>query len=425
MPPAMPDRRTGPNDMAADRNPSRLALQPAFRRLAWSNLAAQSAEQIALAAAPLVAVTSFGSGPGETGMLQTVLTLPFVLLAVPAGLVADRFRRARVLAVAEAARSLALGAVVILLWQGALTFWLLAALGFLAVCGTVVFSVAAPALVPALVTSDALPLANARLELARTVAFAGGPALGGVLVGLTGAGFAFAGAVALSCLAAGLLARIEEPAPQGSGRRQPLEEIREGAVFVWRHPLLAPVFATQTIFNVGMFMILAVFVPHAVSTLGLSAEGVGLVLACYGIGMVAGALVAPTIIATVRFGAVVGIGPMTGVLAAFVLALTSLWPWPALAALGLFLFGVGPIVWVVSTATLRQAVTPASLLGRVSAVNILSYGARPIGSAFGAGIATVGGTSACLWAAFLLFAVQAATILLSPVVRLESRPVVA
>lgn len=53
-----------------------------FNRLAWSNLAAQSAEQIALAAAPIVAVLTLGVAEGQTGLLQTALTLPFVLFAI-------------------------------------------------------------------------------------------------------------------------------------------------------------------------------------------------------------------------------------------------------------------------------------------------------------------------------------------------------
>ena len=56
-----------------------------FPRLAWSNLAAQSAEQIGLAATPLVAVLALGAGAGETGFLQTAQTLPFLLLAIPGG----------------------------------------------------------------------------------------------------------------------------------------------------------------------------------------------------------------------------------------------------------------------------------------------------------------------------------------------------
>ena len=68
-------------------------LPPTFNRLAWSNLAAQSAEQIALAAAPIVAVILLGVGEGQTGLLQTALTLPFVLFAIPAGVLADRMSR--------------------------------------------------------------------------------------------------------------------------------------------------------------------------------------------------------------------------------------------------------------------------------------------------------------------------------------------
>src|SRR5207244_2910942 len=167
------------------------SLPATFNRLAWSNLAAQSAEQIALAAAPIVAVLLLGVGEGQTGALQTALTLPFILFAIPAGLAADRMSRRFLMAAAEALRAAALAAILLLIWLGALNLPLLALLGFAAVCGTVVYSVAAPALVPSLVSSDLLPAANARIELARTIAFASGPALGGALVGWWGASLAF------------------------------------------------------------------------------------------------------------------------------------------------------------------------------------------------------------------------------------------
>jgi MFS family permease len=121
-------------------------LPPTFNRLAWSNLVAQSAEQIALAAAPIVAVLSLGVGEGESGLLQTALTLPFVLFAIPAGLLADRISRRALMAGAEALRAMALFAILLLIQLGLLTLPLLALSGFVAVCGTVVYSVAAPAL---------------------------------------------------------------------------------------------------------------------------------------------------------------------------------------------------------------------------------------------------------------------------------------
>src|SRR4051794_21274032 len=106
------------------------ALPTTFNRLAWSNLAAQSAEQIALAAAPIVAVLVLGVGEGQTGLLQTALTLPFVLFAIPAGLLADRMSRRRLMASAEALRAFALTAILALIGLNLLTLPLLAIAGF-------------------------------------------------------------------------------------------------------------------------------------------------------------------------------------------------------------------------------------------------------------------------------------------------------
>src|SRR5579859_7179298 len=261
------------------------SLPSTFNRLAWSNLAAQSAEQIALAAAPIVAVLMLGVAEGETGLLQTALTLPFILFAIPAGLLTDRISRRKLMAGAEALRAAALAAILVLIWFGGLTLSLLALLGFIAVCGTVVYSVAAPALVPSLVSPQLLPAANARIELARTIAFASGPALGGVLVGWVGAAPAFGFATALSVVAVVLLSGLYEPAREAAPRRHPLQDTKEGASFVLHHALLRPVFITQFIFNTGSFLVLAVFVPYAVRRFGVSAIGVGTTLAMYGVGM--------------------------------------------------------------------------------------------------------------------------------------------
>jgi len=397
---------------------------PAFLRLAWSNLAAQSAEQVALAAAPLVAVLAFDAGTGATGLLQAAQTLPFLLLSIPAGLLADRaVSRSRLLAAAEALRAASLALILALIGLGLLTLPLLALLGFVGAAGTVAYSVTTPALVPSLVRREFLPAANGRVELARTTAFAAGPALGGALVGWVGAGPAFGVAAGLSVLAVVLLSGVRElPRPEAPRRRQPLDEVREGAAFVFRHPLLRPVFATQVVFNLSFFLLQAAYVPYAVRHLGLDALGVGLTLAAYGAGLVAGALVAARVVAAVPFGAAVGIGPLSGLAASLVMALTIPLPWPPLAGLAFFVMGAGPAVWVVSTTTLRQTVTPAGLLGRVSALNILAYGARPIGAALGALVGEVYGPEACLLLAALGFFVQVLIIFGSPVPRLTRLP---
>jgi predicted MFS family arabinose efflux permease len=401
------------------------SLSPTFTRLAWSNLAAQSAEQIGLAAAPMVAVLTLGAGVAATGLLQTAQTLPFVLFAIPAGLLADRTSRRRVMAGAEALRALSLLAVLALVWLEWLSVPLLAALGFVGACGTVAYSVAAPALVPSLVSPGALAVANGRLELARTVAFAGGPALAGALVGWTGGALAFGAASALSIWAVFMLAGLREPARAPTAERDTVAEIREGARFVFGHALLRPIFVTQFVFNAAFFTLQAVYVPYAVAHLGLSASAVGVTLAAYGVGMIAGALASARIMHRVAFGRVIALGPVAGFVASLLMVATIWAPSGALAALGFFLMGAGPIVWVISTATLRQSVTPPALLGRVSAINITAYGARPAGAALGALVGGLYGAETCLVLAALGFLVQALVILTSPVLAVARQPAMA
>ncbi len=303
-----------------------VGLPAKFKRLAWSNLAAQSAEQIGLAATPIVAVLALGAQEGATGALQTAQTLPFLLASIPAGVLVDRMSRARLMASAETLRVVSLLAVLALMMLGALTLPLLAALGFIGACGTVVYGVAAPALVPSLVERDALPAANGRIELARTTAYAGGPALGGALVGWIGGAPAFAVAAVLSAVAVVLLAGLAEPARPRTSPAHPWSDVREGVAFVLQHRLLRPILITQFIFNAALFVIQAVYVPYAIHRLQLSATGVGLTLAAFGIGMVVGALSAARIMGRLPLGAVIAIGPVSGFIAALVMVLTIFVP---------------------------------------------------------------------------------------------------
>ena len=107
-------------------------------------------------------------------------------------------------------------------------------------------------------------------------------------------------------------------------------------------------------FSTAFFLVLTIFVPYAVRHLGLTASGIGLTLGFYGAGMVVGALLATAILRRLPFGIVVGIGPIAGLAASLLMALTIWVPTPWLAALSLFVFGAGPILWVISTTTLRS-----------------------------------------------------------------------
>ncbi len=407
-------------------------LPPAFSRLGRANLAAQFSEQIALTAAPLAAVLMLTAGPAETGWLQTVQTLPFLLLSIPIGLSVDRTSRRRLVIAAEALRTLSLLACPIAAGLGVLDLPLLAGLGALGAVGTVALTVAAPSIVPTLVPPDRLGDANRRLELARSFAFAAGPALGGVIVGRAGASAAWIVAALLSATAVLLLAGLP-PTPTAPTPAQPSApakrfagDLRAAIGFVLRHDLLRPLLVTAILFNLAWFVLQAVWVVHAVETLGLSATGVGATLGIYGVGMVAGAAIAPWLARRSTFGRMIVLGPAGGFAAALIVLATTVLPSGLVAGAGFFLFGAGPILWTITTTTLRQTVTPDALLGRVSAIVLTAtFGARPLGAALGALIAAEAGTAACLAVSAAGFLAQLLVVLGSPVPRLRILPTAA
>ena len=399
------------------------SLPPAFARLAWANLAAQSAEQLSLAAVPLVAVLMLGSGPGEIGLLAAVQTLPFLVLSIPLGVLADRTSRRRLMVWAELLRAVSLGVLLAMVLTGQLSIFWLAVVGFAGAVGTVGFSVAAPAMVPALVPRGSLARANGRLELARSAAYAAGPALAGALVAWVGGAAAFVLAALLSAAAVALLWRLHEPARTLAPARHPLREMQEGAQFVWRHEYLRPMLLTGIAWNIAWFVLQAAYVPYAVRVLGLNTEAVGFTLGMYGAGMVVGALLAPRLLGAMRFGSAVQFGPAVSVAAAGAMVATLALPHGVLAGLSFFLFGAGPIIWTITTTTLRQSVTPDDMLGRVGAVFLtVNAGSRPAGAALGAVVGATWGEAACLVLAFSGFVLQAAIILTSRLSGLRALP---
>lgn len=394
-----------------------------FRRLAWSNLLAQAAEQLSLAAVPMVAVLLLKAGPGEIGFLASIQSLPFLLLAMPLGLLADRMSRKRLMVLAESLRALALALLWLVLLTDQVSIAALAVVGFMAAVGTVAFSVAAPSLVPALVGADDLARANGRLELARSTAFAAGPALAGALIAWTGASAAFVLSGMLSVSAVLCLRGVREPVRASVAPRHPLLELQDGARWVWRSDLLRPIMFTSIAWNISWFMLQAAYVPYAMNDLGLNASGVGITLATYGVGMMVGALLAPRVVAALPFGQAILLGPYFSVLAALTMAWSLYWPQGWLAALSYFFFGVGPIIWTITSTTLRQTVTPRDMIGRVTSINIVvSTGARPLGAAFGGLVGVNFPVSVSLWMVVLGFGVQAIVISASRVRTLKRLP---
>jgi predicted MFS family arabinose efflux permease len=390
--------------------PDRLKLPLIFAAL-------HGADQLALAALPLIATLSLGAGPGLTGALVAAQGVAWLLVALPAGVLADRMDRRRLLAAGGLLAALGFGLALPLAGQPVL----LGLAGFLGASGVVAAALASFALLPSLVERPALPAANARLELGRALATLAAAPLAGVLAtrGLPQAGL---GLAALAGLAAALLAwRLPAPPALPRATQPGLgAAVAEGARFVLAQPLLRAIALAAIAWNAGFFALMAIAVPLALGPLGLDAATAGLALGAYGAGLVLGALAAPRLSTMLPLGQVLLSGPGLSVLGMAALLLA---PGFATLALCMGLLGFGPMLWQVAQTSLRQAVTPMALLGRVGAVmQVAVFGVRPLGALIGGGVATGFGLPAALWLAMLGFGLSLLAVALSPLAPLRALP---
>lgn len=405
------------------RTSRRAPLPRTFTRIAWSSVTTQMAEQIALVAVPLAAVLLLGAGATETALLQVAQTLPFLVLALPFGLIIDRTSPRRVLLASELLRMITLGSIVVLIAFDALSLGALLALGFIGAIGTVGVSVAVPSAVPRLVTSERLMDANRWLELGRSAAFISGPILAGAIVSATNASTALVLATIACAAAAALLIRLDIPRTTPSTRTSPWSDAAHGIRYALGHQLLRPMILTSTVFNIGWFLIQSVFVVYALEHLTMTPTTVGITLGAYGAGMVIGAALSGPLSRRLRFGLLTVLGPAGGFIAAALMVATLWIPAPAFALASFFLFGLGPVLWTISTTSLRQAVTPAAMIGRVSSLVVVStYGARPIGAGLGVVIAATVGMAWCIAAAVVVFALQLLVVLTSALPSVRELP---
>jgi predicted MFS family arabinose efflux permease len=339
-------------------------------------------------------------------------------------LIVDRSSPKRVLVASEALRAVTLVCTVVLILLDSLTFEALLIVGFVGAIGTLGASVAIPSTVPQLVARDRLMDANRLLELGRSIAFISGPVIAGAIVSFAGAETAFIVATVACSAAVALIARIDTVRTPPTSSRRVFGEIADGVKFVLSHRLLRPMIVTSMIFNVGWFLIQSIFVVYALRSLGMTPATVGIAMGVFGVGMVLGALAARPLSKRISLGRMSLIGPVCGFVAA-VLLLTTLWvPSSVVALVSFFLFGFGPVLWSISTTSLRQAITPARMIGRVSSLLVVStYGARPIGAGSGALIAATSGMEWCIAVAAFVFAAQLVVVLLSRLPAVRELPV--
>ncbi|GAA3917964.1 MFS transporter [Streptomyces lacrimifluminis] len=390
--------------MASDASPGtrmagRAGLGRPFRWLLASAAASNAGDGITRTLLPLL-VVAHHPDPAAVAGLTAVNMLPWLLFALPAGVLVDRADRRRIVLGSNAVRAAALAGAAFVLAQDR-PLGLLYALAFVLGIAETLADTAAPAMLPRLVDERHLERANGRLSAAQIVLNeTAGPPVAGLLAGLTAAA-ALATGGALYALAALLLLGLAPlartgPVPEpggarsaggGGGRGRVLKDIREGVGFVLRHRTLRLTLAASTLYGLVFSATFSMLVLLSDRTLGLSGTGYGLLLAAGSLGAVGGSWLAPRAadrLPTVRlaFWSLVASG------VAYVLLGTA--TGPVLAGLALAANGVFMMGWNIPVMSLRQRLTPENLQGRVMSVSRLcAWGTMPLGALLGGLLAEV------------------------------------
>jgi MFS family permease len=350
-----------------------LLRDAAYRRLWTSILISSFGGQVTLLALPLTAAVLLHASPTQMGLLTAMEIAPFVLFSLPAGVWLDRVRKLPVYVVGELTIGVVVASVPLAWWAGWLSFaWLYVCAFVIGIVYTIAGS-AAQIVLTQVVARDRLVEAHAKNALASSGAEVAGPGLAGALIKLVGAPLALLVDAVLVTISATILRGIaihEQPArPNGAAGAAARfwVELRAGVRFVARHRLLVAlalvVGGWQACYNAA----LVVQILFATRTLGLSEQSIGLSYTGMGVG---------TIIASVfgnRISRRVGPGPclVLGIAICgcgwLLLSLAPANGWGVAAfSLTLMMFSTGAVLIFINFLGLRQAVTPAPLLGRMT-----------------------------------------------------------
>ena len=410
------------------RNFDGLWLSASFRRL-WLSLTVTSfGAQITNLALPLTAALLLNATPMQMGILVALETLPFALFSLHAGVLLDRVRKLPVIIAADVGRGIALLAIPVAAWFGVLSMEILFAVGFLCGMQNVVGGAAYQVLLAQMAGRKRLVEANAKVTLGETSAALIGPGIAGGLIHVLTAPFAIALDAMTFFASALMLRRIRAPndVARDGVNGGVWHEIGEGLKLVWGNRTLWGLAWLAGIWQFLHHMQVAVLILFATRELGLSAGAIGLAFVFGGAGCVLASASAE------RLSARFGIGPVIVhglILTAFgwqAYGLIGGPPWLAglLLGMAMLVFDFGAILYAINYLSLRQAITPDRLLGRMTAtMRFVTVASAPIGSLVGGALASqIGLRSTLLVVGVLGLLLSAAAVLWSPVRRHRALP---
>lgn len=337
------------------------------------------------AAIPLLAA-SLTRSPSAVAAVAAAQTLPWLLFSMPGGALVDRWDRRRTILTVNVIRGLLMLALSTLVLAGLASLPLLVVLAFVFATTEVVSDVAAQALLPAIVARKDLEWANGRLFALQTgTAQFVGPPLGGLVFAVSKwVPFLVDGLSFLT--AAGLLRRIRPLPPAQTSHQRLTAQITEGLRFLLRNRVLRVIALMSAFGNLLLQTFVAVFVLYVLEVLHGKSVLYGVFLAIFAAGVTIGSMLAPR--AKQKFGETV---VLFGGAALMGVPLGALAVLPSVVVTGVVMLasGLGMGLWQVISSSLRQAITPDRLLGRVmSSYRLIGRSATSLGAVLGGGLAS-------------------------------------
>lgn len=394
--------------------------QADFRNLWIAETISQFGSQVTIVAFPLLAVLVLNASAAQMGFLNAAESAPALLFGLLLGVWVDRLQRRRLLIVADVARALLLFSIPIAWWLDVLRIEQLFVVAFLVGGLTFLFNVSWQAYVPSVVRRRRLVDANSKLHVSHSIAQVGGPGLGGSLVALLSAPLVILIDAISYLVSAFFVVRIkveEIPEQRGVVGRSIRREVGEGLRSVFGNAILQPIALSGVVVSFFAGTFFAVYVLFMASDLGLGGGAIGLVLAAGGIGSLIGAGIAGRFAERIGEGRTVIVGRFLFGAFGIPIPLAILFPSIALPMIVISecLQWMAHVLALVSEISIRQAVTPDRLLGRMaSTFTFLKTGAMPFGAISGGLLGEAIGVPATLVVATVGFMVAFLFVLFSP-----------
>ena len=346
-------------------------------------------------ALPTIAIQQLGAGPIEVGVLAALQALPFSILGIPSGVIADRLPRRPIMVVSDLGRSIALASVPLAYLGPGLSLAQLYVVALVVGIFTPFSAVASQAYLKGLLDRADLTEGNAKLEISSSTANVAGRAVAGALIFWIQAPLAILVDAASYLLSALLVLAIRRPEPISTAPRQQgstsfWRDAWDGLVATFGDGTIRLIAASSATVNLGLSIVNTVYLLYAYDVLGLNAAEVGMILAVGGVGSVLGAMAVYPVSTRVGEGPAMASAVLVGFASYLLLPLAQAGPIVAaglvvpLLSVASFVLSACLPIYFVNTITVRQATVPDHLQGRVvGTIRTVVIACTPVGALIG------------------------------------------